>query len=300
MTLFDDDEPFDADAFRESAAQSAAAYPIRVLAEIMRDPKNAPPRNEDGTVHYSDLKRLSTSGLAYFDGYEHPWQATRAARIGTAVHRIALGGPPVKVYREGTRRGAAWDAFVEKSGVKPYDILNGAEAAAAEEIATALLCHPTTAKYLKGARHEVPLRWDLAGLPCSTRGIDILFPHRFGDLKVFGVEPDRLLRHAEKMLWHAQLGFYDMALDALGYPPRTEPPFLLVVQSARPYDVVVLELNEKRLEAGRQCCHAWLSQLRVCEATGVWPGYSTAPIEWGTEDSIELIGDDEDEEGEAA
>lgn len=287
MSLFDDDAPF----FERVTTEPGRVATIAARLEVV-----APPRNEDSTIHFSDLKRLSKSALDYLDGYANPWEASRAARIGTATHRIVLGGPPVKVF-SGTRRGAAWDAFVASSGVRSCEILNDSEAAQAEEIATALLCHPTAIRYLKDARYEAPLRWDLGGIPCSTRGIDILGLSRFGDLKTTATcQPDKLMRHAEKMLWHAQIGWYDMALDALGYPPRTEPPFLLCVESVRPFDVVVLELTPKRLEAGRQCCHAWLSQLRVCEETGVWPGYSTAPIEWGTADSIELFEDGDDEE----
>jgi hypothetical protein len=200
-------------------------------------------------------------------------------RIGTATHRLVLGGPAPIVF-DGTRRGAAWDAKCAASP-NPDEIMNGREYSLAEAMAESVLAHPTAREYLDGAKYEVPLEWEYAGVSCWTRGIDILASDRLGDLKTMpSVMPRKAMRHAEDLLYHAQLGWYDLALEILGYPPRTRPAFLLCVETRPPHDVLVLELEPETLDKGRRCCHAWMEQYKTCSATDTWPGYSTAPVPW--------------------
>jgi hypothetical protein len=151
--------------------------------------------------------------------------------------------------------------------------------------------------YLADAQFEVPMEWDLGGIKCSTHGIDILHADRHGDLKtVPSCHPYKLQRHCETQLYHAQVAWYDMALDALGYAPRPKPPFLLCIEQKRPYDVVALELSPATLEAGKIMCRGWLSELRVCLDTDIWPGYTDAPIEWNLYGSETDLDDGEVEE----
>jgi hypothetical protein len=210
-------------------------------------------------LSYSALKSMSESPRAYRARVSAPHAPTRAMRIGTGVHRLVLGGD---------------------MPTAPGESLTPSEMAHAESIAAAVMAHPLAMEYLRGARYEVPLEWTLSGVECRTLGIDILHPDRHGDLKVLGVSPGRFIRHCESMLYHAQIAWYDMALDAIGYAPRTRPPFLLCVQSRIPYDVVVLELEPETLERGRQHCMAWIEQYKGCRASDTWPGYSQCPIPW--------------------
>ena len=69
----------------------------------------------DGTLHFSDLKRIALSGVQYLHGVNTPFEATRDMRIGTAVHCIVLGPRPgakaLAVYEGKVRSGKAWDSF---------------------------------------------------------------------------------------------------------------------------------------------------------------------------------------------
>jgi hypothetical protein len=232
------------------------------------------------TIHFSSLKRFSQSPRHYRDGLDTPRECTRAMRIGTAVHRLILGGTLPPVY-DGKRQGGDWKAFADGAGCPIDEIMTATEMRDAAALAEAAGHHPTVAAYTEGARFEVPLEWTIDGFECSTYGIDILHPDRHGDLKTVPTcKPGKLERHCEQMMYHAQVAWYDMALDALGYAPRTKPPFLLCVEQKRPHDVVALELTPDTLERGRQMCHAWLNELRVCTDGDVWPGYTLAPIAW--------------------
>ena len=243
----------------------------------------------DRPISYSDLRAFSQSARHFQAQLEAPREVTAAMRVGTATHRLVLGGPAPSVY-DGTRT-AKW-----KAETPDYEeVLNGREYALAEAMATSVLSHPTAREYLDGARYEVPLEWEYAGVRCWTRGIDILHPTRLGDLKTMAtVAPAKAMRHAESMLYHAQIGWYDLALDILGYPPRSRPAFLLCVESKPPHDVVVLELEPDTLAKGRQCCHAWLEQYKVARESGAWPGYTVAPVPWALYSSGLELDDEED------
>jgi hypothetical protein len=164
--------------------------------------------------------------------------------------------------------------------------LTMSEYEAASDIATGALSHPTVQRCLVGAKTEVPLSWKSGDIDRETFGIDIMNFEgtelvQFGDLKtVPSCQPYKLQRHCESMLYYAQLADYDMALDALGYPPRKRPPYLLCVEQKRPYDVVMLQLTPGTLEQGKILVNGWLTEYRVASETNVWPGYSDAPIEW--------------------
>lgn len=233
------------------------------------------------TVHYSDVKAFSKSALAFVSSLNEPRTCTPAMRIGTAQHRIILGGPTPPVY-DGERKGNAWKDFVAANSGWPKDeIMTISEMDKARSIGESARNHPTVRAFLERGRTEVPLEWRLGKVQCATRGIDILSRDRFGDLKtVPSVRIADLTRHCECMGYHVQLAWYDIALNALGYPDRTEPPFLLCVEAKAPHDVVALTLAPATLEKGRMICHAWMEELNGCRASGVWPGVSSAPVEW--------------------
>jgi hypothetical protein len=89
------------------------------------DPSDPPPFrtcDEDGTHHFSHLKKLHLSGKQYIHTVNTPFAPTAAMLLGTAVHAIVLGerpGKPVMVFPGKTRSGKAWDAFEEEHRGRP-------------------------------------------------------------------------------------------------------------------------------------------------------------------------------------
>lgn len=256
-------------------------------------------------LHYSTAKAMARSALHFKEEANTSRIATPAMREGTLGHRIVLGGTIAPVY-QGKRQGKAWTDFEAEhvaKGVKASEILTTAEFERAQEVANTVKDHPLVREYLEGAWTERPLTWRANGIACETLGVDILSPRRHGDLKfVPSVEPRKLQRHCEDMLYHAQIGWYDIGLDAIKYDPRPERPFLLCCEKSPPYDVVVLHLTPATLERGRQMCHSWLEQIKVCMESNSWPGHSQAPIDWELwkPDSFEFEGDDDEATEEVA
>lgn len=273
-----------------------------------KDPSDAPPlriMHEDGSVHFSDLKRLSGgSGRAYLHAVNFPEEPTGDMLVGTAVHRLVLGerdGHEVLRFDGDRRQGKAWDIF--RAANPTADILTAPEWEKAERIAAAVLEDPVARRRLEGARYEVPLEWQEGAFRCSTRGIDILHADAIADLKVTAfVEPSAWQRHARRMHYHAQLAWYLRGARANGLDPKAL--YLLGVDKKAPHEVVELELTEGVLDLAERELTLWLERLSVLvsscpepRALRDWPGYvaNTVPLELQPWEMSEL-----DEEEDAA
>ncbi len=232
---------------------------------------------------------------------------------------LAGGGTPITY--EGERRGKAWKDFqaanpgariftrrevdgaaalvAQLAGGRTYhadDFVTWKELAEAEPIAEALKRDPLAQEYLAG-RHQVPLAWDAMGVRCATGGVDVVGDGWISDLKVTQTtQPDRLAFHAQsRMLWHAQLAWYDEGCRANGID-TSKGLFLVGVEATAPHPVTVLRLSERALEQGRKACHLWLEQLRVCEASDRWPGYVQSVVELAVDVEIDRPGLEPDDE----
>ncbi len=263
------------------------------------DPRDPPPFRmfaEDGTVHYSDLKRLALSGRQYLEGLK-PRDPTRAMLIGTGVHHITLGprtGATVLRYPGDSRKGKVWTDFAAAN--PGADILTVPEWDEAEAIATAVLCDPMAQSRLNGARLEVPLEWMEGPLKCSTSGVDIIPPGSLGDLKTTTTcFPEALQRQCFKMGYHAQLAFYRRGAIANGIDV-SKGLFLLCVETKPPYEVVDLELTEGLVDLAERTVSLYLEKLAVYVESRQFPGYSQSPIPW---DVPAWMRSDDDEESDA-
>lgn len=275
-----------------------------------RDAETPPLRvvGEDGTVHFSDLKKLALSGRQYLHAVNTPHEPTSAMLVGTCVHFLVLGARPGAkplVKYDGTRRGKEWDAF--RAAHLDAEILNATEWATAERIAEAIKADPVARVRLEGARYEVPLTWEEDGLKCSTSGVDIVTADgALGDLKTTPTTyPPHFMSHAFRMLYPQQLAFYRRGARANGIA-LPKGLFLLGAETKAPYEIVDLELTENMLEFADRTVTLWLEKLRVlidaCPAPRCvteWPGYAQAPMPW---DAPAWAGEDaaEEDEGEAA
>lgn len=277
-----------------------------------KDPSDAPALRvcgEDGTVHYSDLKKLALSGRQYLHAVNAPHEPTSAMLIGTIAHLLVLGGRPGAkpiVKYDGTRRGKEWEAF--KAANVGAEIATATEWEAGESIAEAVKADPVARARLVGARLEVPLVWEENGLKFSTSGVDILTADgALGDLKTAPTTfPDAWTRHAFRMLYPQQLAFYRRGARANGID-LPKGLFCLGVESKAPHEVVDLELTEDMIEYADRSVSLWIEKLRVyidaCPAPRSvqdWPGYAQAPIPWPAPAWTHRYDEDEEDAGEAA
>jgi hypothetical protein len=152
--------------------------------------------------------------------------------------------------------------------------------------------------YLIG-RTQVPLRWEMQGVPFSTRGIDVVGDGWITDLKTTqSTEPDRFMYHARNMLWHAQLACYEEACKQNGIDV-SKGVFLVGIESKPPNVATVIRLSPEALADGMRCVVAWIEMLKACEANDHWPGYVQCVVDMpGLDEAPELTGaafEDEDE-----
>lgn len=251
----------------------------------------------DGTVGFSELKKLALSGRQYLHACNHRSPPTPPMLLGTAVHHLVLGGssgrPPLLVYPGAARRGKAWDAFL--AAHPGAEIVTAKEQRLAEQIADAVMRDPCAAERLAGARYEVPLVWEEDGIPCSTTGVDIVKNGTLGDLKTATTtNPEDLQRQAFKMFYHCQLAFYARGARANGID-TSKGLFLLCVETKGPHEVVDLELSEGLIDLADRTVSLWIEKLRIYRDANQWPGYAQSPIPW---DVPGWMRDDDDEEGD--
>lgn len=268
--------------------------------------------NEDGTHHFTDLKKLSLSGCHYLDSVNTEHEPTRAMLIGTAVHHLVLGprptGKPVVLFKGARRSGKEWDAFrIEHQAA---EIITAPEWEEAEAIATAVKEDPLAQSMLAGARLETPLRWEEDGLLFSTSGVDIITATGgLGDLKTTtSTQPDAFMRQALKMFYHAQVAFYLRGARACGLKVSGSL-FILGVETKSPYAVVELELTEEMISLGDRTVSLWIETLKTLRASiptpkraKDWPAYAQSAVTWDVPAWLNKPdeGDDDDLEEVAA
>lgn len=255
--------------------------------------------SEDGTHHFSQLKRLNLSGKQYIHACNSRNNPTKEMIVGTAIHQLVLGARPGKevIQFDGkARKGKVWDLFSERHAGR--EILTAPEWARAEAIAKAVLADPVARARLDVSKREVPIAWEEDGLKFSTGGIDLLGGGALGDLKTTTTaEPEALKRQAFKMLYHCQIAFYMRGAKANGIDV-SRGGYLLCVEVKPPFEVVDLELTAELLDLADRTVSLWIEKLRRYRDAGQWPGYAQSPIPWDV--PAWMSGDDFDDDEEDA
>ncbi len=237
---------------------------------------------------YSTIKHFATSPLAYKNAAK---LSGSHIRKGSAVHALVFRTHRVVVY-DGRRdpRVKEWQTFqAQHDGCI---ILSQKEYEAAEDMAKAVLTNPLVKSLgLLTAPDlviEKEILWDYDEVPFSSTP-DVHCPAFGWDLKTTqSAQPRRFERDIMKFQYHAQGGIYEKAIQAAyGYTP--EKWYIVAVESKPPYDVVVYRLTRGMLDLGERLACGWLSQLRACQASDHWPGYSDTvvdvePPEWALDD----------------
>lgn len=239
-------------------------------------------------VHFSQLRHIARSPAHYRCYLDAPREPTAAMRLGAAVHRMLLGGPPLCVFDGPRRAGKEWEAF--KAANDGKEIFSQSEYLAADRIAAAVLEHPFAGRLLSG-ECERELGWDFLGRRCSST------PDCVNDAVVelktaSTTQPERFKGACLRMAYHAQLAFYcDAVRVATGRD--IQRAYIVGVETAAPYCVTVLRLTPATLHEGRKLCRLWMELLLNCESSDEWPGYAQSELSWDVSQDVELLIDGE-------
>ena len=213
------------------------------------------------------------------------YDPTVAQKIGSGAHSLLLGGPAIVTFDGKVRRGKAWDDFAEEH--KSDLILSAKETDAAEAIAESVRANPIAMRVLfqPGMIYEDTINWDWQGKPfrCTP---DARGPSHLVDLKTTrDASPERFMRDAIRMGYHAQIGLYGLAMEAAnGHKPRSS--YIVAVENKAPYPVSVFELTPRAIDQGEQLCREWLERFMQCEAANNWPGYADAVVPFDVIDAV--------------
>jgi hypothetical protein len=252
-------------------------------------------------VRYSRLRHFARSGAHYAEG---EWDETGPMRKGTGVHAYLLGQRQrIAVYTDGKRdeRSAKYQAF--KAANQGKDILIPSEVEAVEGMAEAVKAHPVARDLICGVQ-EQPIKWQFAGRDCLSTpdNVQLFADHKvLVELKACHTsQPDRFMKHARWMYYHAQLAFYAEALArTMQYAPTpVTERYIIAVEMEAPHCVTVIRHTDSMLQAGERAWRKWFEALRVCEESGYFPGYTDGIVDWVDETAVEDPLDWED--GEAA
>jgi hypothetical protein len=222
-------------------------------------------------INWSRLKNLRVSPF-YFENAP-PRSETPALRVGLAVHARILE-PGVYESRfalwDGRRAGKDWQQFAEENA--HLTILNQQEHDNAKACADAVLANASAYDLLTSGFSEAPQVWTdrETGVQCKGR-VDHATT-RLVELKTTAIiDPGRFASLAARLGYHCQNAFYLDGLEANGHY-CTEPPAMIVVESVPPHDVVVYDVPEMTLDAGRLEYRRLLKLYKDCTERDSWPG----------------------------
>lgn len=252
-----------------------------------------PARTVWDPVHFSDLRCMALSPAHFKASVAQRWESTKAMRIGTIVHHMALGPhrtKPLKCFDGLERKGNAWKDFAAEN--PGGELVTMTEWMEAKPIADAVLADPIAGPLIRGGRREVPLKWKDGAIECETDGLDLVGNGFIADLKRTScTEPGGFARHAAKNLWHCQMAYYRRAAIANGIDVSKDV-YLIGVEPEPPYAVTVMRLPEVTLLQGDKSCALWLEKLQMARENDHWPTYTQTIVDF---DLPPWMGGDEDE-----
>lgn len=223
-------------------------------------------------VNWSSLKNMSVSPLFYHR--QAARSETKALRVGLACHTMIL--EPDKFDSEYTvwpkaRNSNAWKLFAIENSEKV--ILTPPEYDQARGCADAVLGHAPSRALIDAGVNEQVITWNdhetgilCKGKPDSAGG-------RLLDIKSTGVfDPRRFASLAARFRYPSQLAYYSDGLEANGHVFTNPCPALIVVEQTHPFDVVLYNVPEDAIDAGRREYRRLLWLLSDCQESGKWPG----------------------------
>ncbi len=241
-------------------------------------------------IRWSNLKHMGRSPAHFKYFIDHPVQETDAMRVGSRVHDLVLDGGlhTFAVWEGKTRNGNAWDAFVAQH--KGSTILTTAQEERAQTIAAAVKQDPLAELALFAGVPEERRDWEIAGWSCCGTP-DSVTPVGIVDLKITrNASPAMFPWHAQKMGWLGQLAWYDYGMFGGNASELT----IIAVEDQPPHLVTVYKLSPDAAEMGHRTWRLYFERLKVCQESGVWPGYSDCVVPLNVEGDFTLhIGNEE-------
>ena len=209
---------------------------------------------------------------------DHPKESTKAQKLGSAAHKLALEpfdfGDEYYIAPEVNKRtkaGRAVLADLEEMN-RGKAVIEAGDYHAVQGMARELLKHADARFYLANGRAEVSIVWDDpdTGVRCRAR-LDYLNPPHIIDVKTTRAKNAREFRRS---IW--EYG-YDrqaaMLLDgsrAVGL--EVDQVVFATVESEAPYDVAPYAADADVLACGGYRYHRALRAYAACVKTGTWPG----------------------------
>ena len=247
-------------------------------------------------VRFSRLKLFSKSAAHYACNAR---EETASLRKGSAVHSYLLGdADKVAVYRGKKRdpRVKEFQAFIEAH--PGADVLNAREFADVDGMRRAILAHDRARQLLDGIR-EQRITWSTAGRDCAGTP-DVVHLHSSGakvlvELKTsVSSSPGLFKWQGKRLAYPAQVAWYADGLERtmLYKPGPVTEIYVVAVESAAPYNVVVYPVTERLRVQARKQWRLWFEQLLNCEQSGNFPGYAESDVEWDAEEE-DLVWDEE-------
>lgn len=248
------------------------------------------PDFSDEPVRFSHLKAYGRSPAHGYHSRVSEWKPTQAMQMGTMVHGIWSDSGKYIAYPGAVRRGKEYDSFVAEH--PDTEILLQTDYDNARFMVDALNACPDAVRCLTGIQ-EKTLLFDWNGLRCRATP-DVRGENWLTELKTTAnAAPQFWNWHFMKMAYHAQ-----MSMQALGAPNKIDNFFIVAVESKPPYPVTIYELQERALEAGKKLLVLWSEQLKACESSRFWPGYSQSVVPLDIpEEAPELIFEEDESDG---
>lgn len=245
-----------------------------------------------GSLSSSGARRLMATCPAKFQHERtHRRPDKKEFDIGKAAHKIVLGNGPTlaRIDFDEWRSNAAKAAVAEArdAGAIP---LKPAEYEQVHDMAAALRAHPTASRLFdpaRGGRAEQSgfwrdrrtgvwrrVRWDW--LPPKPQAGRLIIP----DYKTcVSAEPEAIKKAVYKHGYHQQDDWYREAAYELGLVGPGGAAFVFVFQEKEaPYLITIVELDQEAQTWGAALNDRAIDVFRQCNATGMWPGYSTDVI----------------------
>lgn len=231
--------------------------------------------------HYSTLKHILTSPLAYRRACDVPLADRDTFRLGRAAHTAVLEPhrfdvdfvtwtKRTKAGNMSPRSGGEWEDFCAEHAGKT--ILTPVQVERARAMAAAVHAHPVAAPVLcdPTARVELGMRWVQDGIACKGR-LDLVTATRLVELKSCAdPRPQRFAATAVNFRYLMQLSMYGAGLLATEGIERE--PLIIAVQNVEPFDVVCYSLPPDTRQHGDDELKEALDLRRACTAIGQWPG----------------------------
>jgi hypothetical protein len=241
-----------------------------------------------GSLSSTGARRLLPPSCPALFKYErdHGRPEKRAFDFGHAAHQLVLGVGPeiVTVEADDWRTKAAKETRDAAYATGSVPLL-AAEWAQVEGMAAALREHPYASALFDPARGGAPeqsLFWQDGRFDVWRRARLDWLPRGSANSRMIvadykstvSAEPSAFRRASSNYGYHQQAAFYTDAVQGLGLADDITVVFV-AQEKTPPYLITVFEPDAPALRVGRHLNDQALGVFAECQATGVWPGYST-------------------------